>query len=141
MDLSMKDKFMAFLANLGELLFDFSRTMLAKFYKEYGPRAMEIVMFVAQVYASSLTGTQKSEKARDLLRAEVPNVAQFLINGCIEMAYGHWMSKQLMADDDGDGVPNWKDLCPALGKELSGCVDENGCPDMDCDGKPDPKPA
>ena len=36
----------------------------------------------------------------------------------------------LAKDTDNDGVPDWKDICPALGKELSGCVDENGCPDM-----------
>lgn len=136
-ELTLMDKIKAFLASLGEFFFDFSKTLAAKFYREYGPRALEIVMFVAQVYGSNLTGSQKADKARELLRAELPSVAQWLINGCIEMAYSHYMSKQAQADDDGDGVPNWKDLCPALGKQLSGCVDENGCPDMDCDGKPD----
>ena len=137
MELTWIDKAKAFLASLGEFFFDFSKTLAAKFYREYGPRALEIVMFVAQVYGSNLTGSQKADKARELLRSELPSVAQWLINGCIEMAYSHYMSRQAQADDDGDGVPNWKDLCPNMGAPPGGCVTDTGCPDSDCDGVSD----
>ena len=37
-------------------------------------------------------------------------------------------------DQDGDGIPDRVDACPALAEDLDGFQDEDGCPDPDNDG-------
>src|SRR5262249_57152840 len=47
----------------------------------------------------------------------------------------------LLADRDGDGVPDRDDLCPDEPEDRDGFQDEDGCPDPDndLDGIPDEK--
>jgi len=120
----------AWLADVGERLFKFSRTIAAKAYKDFGDDALMIVMNVALAYATGKTGSEKKQLAVDMLRASAPpmaTAATWLVETVVQMAYGEYMSIQAMKDTDGDGILDWKDVCPLLGD--AGCgVTPDGCP-------------
>lgn len=132
----MFDVLKGWFLGLGPFLYELVTSTAGKAGKKYGPRALEIVMQVASMPG---TGPEKLAKASELLILEAPGLAWYVANTVCQDAYAIWMSRQEKKDSDGDGVPDYRDVCKHLGKELSGCVDENGCPDMDCDGVPDPK--
>jgi len=122
----MWDKIKIWLADLGDFLFRFTQSTGAKFIKEYGPMALTIVM---QVAAMPLSNQDKFKKAGELLKAEVPGVAQWMIDTAIQVAYAMYQEEQLKKDTDTDGVPDYKDLCKDVGAPPGGCgVDANGCP-------------
>jgi len=54
----------------------------------------------------------------------------------VNLGYGWPLS---VADTDGDGVPDYRDLCPLVAEDLDGFEDHDGCPeaDNDADGVPD----
>lgn len=121
---------------IGDFLHAFTNTPMGRFMKKYGPVAIQIV---AEVALFGGTGKEKRQRAISLLIAKIPDmvVDEDYASGTIKSAYEIWKSRQETIDTDEDGVPDYRDLCKNLGKQLSGCVDENGCPDMDCNGLPD----
>lgn len=54
----------------------------------------------------------------------------------VGVSYGWPLS---VADSDGDGIPDYRDLCPLLAEDQDGFEDDDGCPesDNDADGVPD----
>jgi len=120
----MWDKIKIWLADLGDFLFRFTQSTGARFIKQYGPVAIEIVMSCA---ALQLSGPEKFKRAGEMLKQEAPGVAQWLIDTAIQVAYAMYQEEQLKKDTDGDGVPDYKDLCKEIGDQGCG-VDANGCP-------------
>lgn len=114
------------LADLGEFLFKFTKTAAAQFIKQYGPIAKDIVMRVAA--APGLNGKERFELACSMFLVEVPGAATYLVNTCIQVAYAMYKEEMEKIDTDGDKIPDYRDLCKEAGLEVTGCVDENGCP-------------
>ena len=131
----MWEKIKIWLADLGEFLFRFTQSVAARFIKQYGPRAKEIVREVALI--PGLSGKERFAKAGAMLLLEVPGVAQWLIDTAVQVGYAMYQEDLLQKDTDGDGVPDWKDLCQNMGAPPGGCVTDTGCPDSDCDGVSD----
>ena len=134
------DKIIAWLINIGERMFKFTGTIAAKAYSEYGDLAVEIVTSIAIIYASSISGTEKKALAMQELRKRAPKLltaAEWLVETVVQMAYADYMSGLLQKDTDGDGIPDWKDICPEVGAPEGGCVTDTGCPDSDCDNVAD----
>jgi hypothetical protein len=132
----MWDIIKAWFADLGEFLFQFTKTAAAQFIKKYGPIATRCVMEAAAT--PGLDGRAKFVMAGQLLLMEVPGAAQYLIDTAVQTAYAVWKEKEAKSvDRDGDGVPDYRDMCADLGVPPGGCVTPEGCPDSDCDGVPD----
>lgn len=124
----MWDKIRKWLYDLGEFLFLFTRTTAAQFIKEYGPIALKCVQ---QAALSGGSGRDRFEKACALLLMEAPGAATYLVQTAIQVAYALHKDTLEKIDTDGDGVPDYRDLCPESGLEVTGCVDKDGCP-IDC---------
>ena len=129
----MWEKIKEWFADMGEFLFKFTKTWAAQFIKKYGPVAMECVQAAA---LSGGTGKEKFAVATACMAAKVPEAAAYLIDTAIQVAYAMYKEQQENKDTDGDGVPDYRDMCKEVGKQLSGCVDENGCPCDPDTGKP-----
>jgi hypothetical protein len=130
----MFDKFKVWFFGLGPFLYELVTSIVGGFVKKYGPRALEIVIQVATMPG---TGPEKFAKATELLMAEVPGMTVWAANTVIQNAYAVYMARQEKIDTDGDGVPDYRDMCKELGAPPGGCVTKDGCPDSDCDGVPD----
>ena len=92
-ELSLWEKFKAWLLELGEELLEFAQTEAARAYTKYKPIAYAIVVKVAQEkIAKNLTGKQALEMAVGLLLAEVPGLLQYLADTVMQMAYAQWFS-------------------------------------------------
>jgi hypothetical protein len=130
----MWDKIKAWLVDMGEFLYRFTRTVAAKFIKEYGPVAMECVKAAA---AHGGTGQEKFEYACACFLSKVPGAALYLVQTCVQVAYAMYKEEIEKIDTDKDGVPDYKDLCPEAGIPEGGCVTVDGCPDSDCDSVAD----
>lgn len=64
----MKEKIIAWLMDLGERMFRFSRTLVARAYNEFGDDAMEIVIQIAVAHGKSKTGGEKFSLAKEMLK-------------------------------------------------------------------------
>lgn len=133
----MRAFLMKWILNIGEFLFAYTQSTAGRFVKQYGPRAKEIAIQVAMM--PGLSGTQRFAMAGELLLLEVPGVVRWLIDSAIQAGYAMYQEDLLKRDTDGDGIPDYKDLCKELGAPEGGCVTADGCPDTDCDGVADSK--
>lgn len=129
------EKVLMWFKALGELLYDFTKTQTAALMREHGPRAKEIVIECAR--EAGLSGKEKFGKAVAMLLAEAPGMALSSAETIIQVAYSVFKDSDFYKDTDGDGIPDWRDVCKELGTPEGGCVTDDGCPDSDCDGIPD----
>ena len=127
----MWDKIKMWLIDLGDFLFRFTKTTAAKFIKEYGPVAMECVREAA---LAGGTGKEKFGIATACMMSKVPEATTYLVQTAVQVAYAMYKEEIEKIDTDGDGIPDYRDLCKDLGIPEGGCVTELGCPDSDCDG-------
>jgi len=109
---------------IGEWLFQFTKTTAGKIVTEYGDDIEKIIMEAA---TTGGTGEEKMAYAIAKLTAIAPQIAIFTARAAIEVIYSTWKEKQEKIDTDGDGVPDYRDLCKLVGDQGCG-VDENGCP-------------
>jgi hypothetical protein len=131
------DKIKAFLLGLGENLYKFFKSEVAYIVKKHGEEILSAVLEAAAM--KGLSGQEKMALVAFKLATIVPNITERVARGAIEVIYNTWMDEQedKLLDSDGDGVPDYKDLCKDLGLEVTGCVDENGCP-VECPPAPEP---
>lgn len=122
--------------DIGDFLHAFTNTPYGRFMKKYGPDALIIV---AEVALGGGTGKEKRHKAIARFIAKIPEIIvdEDYASGTVKSAYEIWIAKQEAMDTDGDGVPDYRDLCKHFGKPDGGCVTPDGCPDSDCDGADD----
>ena len=128
------DKVKRWFVALGKLLFDFTHTTVARFIDEYQD---DLLRIVAQAAMQPGGGEQKKAWAVAQLMALAPGASMYIINTAVEVAYATYKESELSKDTDGDGVPDYLDLCKNIGAPPGGCVTEDGCPDSDCDGVAD----
>jgi len=118
------EKIKAWISNMGESLFRFTKTVAAQFIKKYGPVAMECVQAAA---LSGGTGKEKFAIATACMASKVPEAAAYLIDTAIQVAYAMWKEEQEKIDTDKDGVPDYRDVCKEIGDQGCG-VTPDGCP-------------
>ena len=131
-ELSTWEKFKAWLFDFGEDVFNFLKTPTALTIRKYRPVGKRIVL---QAVSYPGTGEEKFKYACGLFLKEVPGLALFIVETIIQSAYETEVMPiekpdkiiDMNLDTDGDGIPDWKDLCREIGDQGCG-VDENGCP-------------
>ena len=132
----MWDKIKQWLLDLGSILFKFTKTTAADVVRKYGDDILKIIVECGTMPNAS--GEAKMACAIGKLSLLVPGILEFVARAAIEVVYSTWKEGQLAElDTDGDGVPDYRDVCKELGVPEGGCVTADGCPDSDCDGTPD----
>ena len=94
-------------AALGKLLFDFTKTTVARFIEEYQDDLLRIVSEAAKMPG---TGEEKKAWAVAQMMALVPGASLYVINTAIEVAYATWKESEFAKDTDGDGIPDYLDV-------------------------------
>ena len=114
---------------IGEFFYRLSQNKdIREAMNTYGPIAEKIVEKVAVDAAyAALDSTGRRDAATVMLREYAPKLAKWMLHMIVESAYGLYISAQESIDTDGDGVPDYRDLCREIGDQGCG-VDADGCP-------------
>jgi hypothetical protein len=118
------DKIIAWFLEIGRLLFHFTKTTAGKIITEYEDDVLKIVINAAKQPGS---GQEKMSWAIVQLTALIPEIAVYTARAVLEVVYATWKEEQEKIDTDGDGVPDYRDLCKDIGDQGCG-VDKDGCP-------------
>jgi len=121
----MWESIKAWLIDLGDFLFRFTKTTAAGIIKKYGKEIQEIVVDCAMM---SGTSEEKMAAAISRLSLIVPGIVEYVARAAIEVIYSTWKEEQEKIDTDGDGVPDYRDVCAEIGAPEGGSVTKDGCP-------------
>lgn len=131
MDLLAKVK--AWFFKVGKAILALSISVAGKVVREYDDDILRIIIEVEKM-EQSMTWYEKLALATEKLQEIRPEMEFYAAQTAVQIVFNNWKDKLESIDTDGDGVPDYRDLCKDLGIPPGGCVTEDGCPDNDCDG-------
>lgn len=125
---------------VGKALLALSISVAGKVVREYNDEILEIIKNVEKM-PGSMTWYEKISMAATMLQELKPEMEFYAAMTAVQVVFNNWKDRLESIDTDGDGVPDYRDICKDLGVPDGGCVTDTGCPDSDCDTVPDSEDA